>query len=240
MRGPSRVARAAVPGPVRSLPRPPSRQRDCGTLPCLRSGEVDITPEGNLVRHFDSSHAGDLPSELRQGAVPTTERILRASSRSCQRPLMRACALEAWAHLPQVVIDDRLAAIEPKRLDQLTDPDPMQRRIPTQKLVDGSSFDGRSGQRNLGGASERNAERTVLRAKPVRRINSLIETPRTKCSLRSSAHCSTSSTLLLPVSTTQSSQAHQHPGRLRHHPRAVNLNRRGRVSLPPAPTEALA
>ncbi len=40
----------------------------------------------------------------------------------------------------------------------------------------------------------------------------------------------------LPVSTTRSSQVHQHPGRLRHHPRGVNLNRRRGVSFPPAPT----
>jgi hypothetical protein len=36
----------------------------------------------------------------------------------------------------------------------------------------------------------------------VRRISSLIDTPRTKCSRRSSAHRSTSNTLLLPVSVT--------------------------------------
>jgi hypothetical protein len=32
------------------------------------------------------------------------------------------------------------------------------------------------------------------------------------------------------------SQAHHHPGRLRHRPRGVNLNRRRGVSFPPAPT----
>lgn len=163
--------------------------------------------------------------------------------RPIDSPLICPCALEQWAHLPQVVIDDRLPAIEPKRPDQLTNPHPRQRWVPAQQLMDlslnGSSFDGRSGQRNPGGASERNTERIVLRAKPVRRTNSLIETPRTKCSRRSSAHCSKSSTLLLPVSTTQSSQAHQHPGRLRQHPRGSNLNRRRGVSLPPAPTACL-
>jgi hypothetical protein len=58
----------------------------------------------------------------------------------------------------------------------------------------GSKRDFESGHRNVGGSLERNAARIVLRAKPVRRINSLIETPRTKCSLRSSAQRSTSST----------------------------------------------
>jgi hypothetical protein len=59
--------------------------------------------------------------------------------------------------------------------------------------LNGSSFDHRSGQRNPGGASERNAARIVLRASPVRRVSSLIDTPRTKCSRRSSAQRSTSS-----------------------------------------------
>jgi hypothetical protein len=60
--------------------------------------------------------------------------------------------------------------------------------------LNGSSFDGRSGHLNAGGSLERNATRIVLRASPVRRISSLIETPRTKCSLRNSAQRSTSST----------------------------------------------
>ena len=45
--------------------------------------------------------------------------------------------------------------------------------------LNGSSFDGRSGHRNIGGRSERNATRIVLRASPVRRTSSLIDTPRT-------------------------------------------------------------
>ena len=46
----------------------------------------------------------------------------------------------------------------------------------------------------------RGAARIVLRDMPVRRASSLIETPRTKCSRRNSAHRSTSSTPHLPVS----------------------------------------
>jgi hypothetical protein len=68
--------------------------------------------------------------------------------------------------------------------------------------LNGSSFDGRSGQRNPGGTSDLSAVLIVLRASPVRRINSLIETPRTKCSLRSSAHRSTSSTPLPGLDNT--------------------------------------
>jgi hypothetical protein len=43
----------------------------------------------------------------------------------------------------------------------------------------------------LGGVDERDAARTVFRLKPVRRASSLIDTPKTKCSRRSSAHRST-------------------------------------------------
>ncbi len=56
--------------------------------------------------------------------------------RPIDHPLMRARPLEQRAHLPQIVIDDRLAAIEPERRDQLTDPDTGQRRICSQQLVD--------------------------------------------------------------------------------------------------------
>src|SRR5271165_5184890 len=49
---------------------------------------------------------------------------------------MRARLHEQRAHLAQVVIDDRLAAIETERLDQLPDPDPRQLRITAQQIVD--------------------------------------------------------------------------------------------------------
>jgi len=68
--------------------------------------------------------------------------------------------------------------------------------------LNGSSFDGVRERSYVGGACERSATLIVLRASPVRRINSLMETPRTKCSLRKSAQRSTSSTTLLPVSVT--------------------------------------
>jgi hypothetical protein len=111
------------------------------------------------------------------------------------------------AHLAQVVIDDRLAADKAERLDQLPDPDARQLRVlakqPWISSLNGSSLDGRSGQRKPGGASERSATLIVLRARPVRRTSSLIETPRMKCSRRSSAQRSTSSTTLLSWSRWQ-------------------------------------
>ncbi len=51
-------------------------------------------------------------------------------------PLVRAGALKQRAHLPQIVINDRLAAIEPERLDQFPDPDTGQRWLAAQQLVD--------------------------------------------------------------------------------------------------------
>jgi hypothetical protein len=104
---------------------------------------------------------------------------------------------EQRPHLAQIIVDDRLAAHEAQRLDQLAHPHARQRGSSLSSRwissLNGPSFDGRSGQRNPGSASERNAARIVLRARPVRRANSLIDTPRTKCSRRSSDQRSTSS-----------------------------------------------
>src|SRR6202041_1278899 len=49
-------------------------------------------------------------------------------------PLVRAGALKQRAHLPQIVINDRLAAIEPERLDQFPNPDTGQRWLAAQQL----------------------------------------------------------------------------------------------------------
>ncbi len=73
---------------------------------------------------------------------------------------------------------------------------------------------------------------------PVRRINSLIDTPRTKCSRRSSAQRSTSSTTLLPVSTTTIEPGlHTTPNASATAQGGSILNRRrGGVNFSPAPT----
>jgi hypothetical protein len=112
-------------------------------------------------------------------------------------PLVRARPEKQRPHPAQVIVRDRLAAYEAERLDQLAHPHPRQPRIvlqqPMDLVLERIQLDGRSGQRNVGGAPDRNAARIVLRARPVRRISSLIETPRTKCSRRSSAQRFTSS-----------------------------------------------
>ena len=71
-----------------------------------------------------------------------------------------------------------------------------------------------------------NAARTVFRDNPVRRTNSLIDTPRTKCSRRSSAQRSTSSTPSSRPRSTRPGQGHHHPGRLRLIQGGQYLNRR--------------
>jgi hypothetical protein len=71
-----------------------------------------------------------MPDRHRLGGLPQIP--LADLPRLIDGPLMRARALEQRAHLPQIVIDDRLATVEPERLDQLTHPDPGQRRIPAQ------------------------------------------------------------------------------------------------------------
>src|SRR5215210_5193614 len=64
--------------------------------------------------------------------------------------------------------------------------------------LNGSSFDPDRSRRYVGAVDERNAALIVLRLSPLRRASCLIETPRTKCSRRSSAHCSTSTNPFLP------------------------------------------
>jgi hypothetical protein len=72
---------------------------------------------------------GDGPCGLPQIPLADLPRLIDG-------PLMRARPLEQRAHLPKIIVDDRLAAVEPERLDQLTNADPGQRWIPAQQLVD--------------------------------------------------------------------------------------------------------
>ncbi len=72
--------------------------------------------DGNMLRGLPEIPLADLP-------------------RPINRALMRARPREQWAHLTQIIIDDRLATIEPERLDQLTDPHPRQLRVPAQQIV---------------------------------------------------------------------------------------------------------
>jgi hypothetical protein len=57
-------------------------------------------------------------------------------TRAIDRPLMRPLPFEQRPHLTQIVIQDRLAAVEPERLDQLADADPRQLRILLQQPTD--------------------------------------------------------------------------------------------------------
>src|SRR5215210_6037242 len=84
--------------------------------------------------------------------------------------------------------------------------------------LNGSSFDADRSRRYVGAVDERNAALIVLRLSPLRRASCLIETPRTKYSRRSSAHCSTQTNPFLPRSTTRPSERHYPLGHLR--PRA--------------------
>jgi hypothetical protein len=102
--------------------------------------------------------------------------------------------------------------------------------------LNGSNTDGRCGHRNAGGTSERSAARIVLRANPVRRASSLIDTPRTKCSRRSSAQRSTSSNAFLLASVDNTRPGSTRPRTPPPPPRGSNLNRRRGVSFSPAPT----
>src|SRR4051812_29805837 len=101
--------------------------------------------------------------------------------RPIDSPLIGARIDEERPDLADVVIDDRLAAAEPQRSDQLADALPRQPRVTAQQLVD--LILKRIELRARLRADARNAARTVLRDSPVRRASSLIETPRTKCSL---------------------------------------------------------
>src|SRR3954470_3284324 len=63
--------------------------------------------------------------------------------------------------------------------------------------LNGSSFDTVGAREYLGGVSNANARRTVLRCSPVRRLISRIDNRSTRCMRLISAHCSTPTTRLL-------------------------------------------
>ena len=68
------------------------------------------------------------------GWLPEVE--LADLPRPIDRALERPGRVEQRPHLPQVVIDDRLAAVEPERRDQLPDPLPRQLRVGLQQPMD--------------------------------------------------------------------------------------------------------
>ena len=72
--------------------------------------------------------------------------------------------------LTQLVIRDRLAAVEPQRLDLLTHTHARKLRIvleqPVDLILDGCSFDATAGRWYRGGPGERTARLTVFRSIP--------------------------------------------------------------------------
>src|SRR5215211_335751 len=89
----------------------------------------------------------------------------------------------------------------------------------------------RGARRQLGGRSLRSARRIVLRDSPVDLANSLIDFPATKCSRRSSAHCSTETTLQpLPIVVIDDETQHR-LGRLRPLPKGGQFSRGGEGSV---------
>jgi hypothetical protein len=106
--------------------------------------------------------------------------------------------------------------------------------------LNGSNFEPANGRSYLGAADERNARRTVLRSRPVRRAISLIDSPNTKCIRRISAHCSTPTNDLLLTRPRSSQALKPHPDTTHHGPRGVKFNRRAGVSIQAAPTIAAA
>ena len=161
--------------------------------------------------------------ELADLARPVDGALKRPARRREQRP-----------NLAQIVIDDRLARPAAQRLQQLTDPDPGQLGILAQQPVD-LVFERLQharlrrpliARRPLA----RSARRTVLRDSPVARASSLIDLPPTKCSRRSSAHCSTSTTPQPPLSSHRPTRLSTTPDGSATRPRgSVFVRRRGSV-----------
>jgi hypothetical protein len=117
-RHPSRsrtVSRASPPPCHKQRPMPTARL----TLPWRESAPPlqRRNTQGRTQRPTAGMPGRDRPALARRSPTHPTGRSPSAD----RRPLIRARALEQWAHLPQIVVDDRLAAIEPRQLDQLTD-----------------------------------------------------------------------------------------------------------------------
>lgn len=75
-----------------------------------------------------------MPDRHLASGLPDVE--LADLARPVDRPLRRPDGPEQRPHLAQIVIEDRLAAIPPQRLEQLADPNPGQSRITVQQPMD--------------------------------------------------------------------------------------------------------
>jgi hypothetical protein len=159
-------------------------------------------------------------------------------TRSIHGPLKRPRRRrEQRPHLTQVIIDDRLAAIKPSGeiSSRIRWPGSFESAFSSRWIssLNGSSFDPTGARRYAGGSSLRTARSTVSLASPVRRLISPFDKPRTKCSRRITAHCSTSTTR-----SSRARSAHTSPGSEGHRTslRWPTFERRSWPSLHPAPT----
>jgi hypothetical protein len=150
------AACAPSDGPARGaagVPRPAAvTSTRLGESPCRRSPSAQAACRCSL-----STSAGVLQSSVLRGRVLRAAATAARSSVLCQarsvpfgnpeieladlarpvdRALVRARLDEQRTHLAQVVVDDRLGALEAERLDQLTHPDPGQLRVPIEQRVD--------------------------------------------------------------------------------------------------------
>ena len=224
-----RPPRACMPGlaiPDQRLAAARPATTGSAAIPNSRSGgllgEDQRAGAGARVaqaRDDDPAAAGlAVPDRDLRARLPEIELadLARPIDRPLKRPRRRR---EQRPDLAQVVIDDRLAAREAQRLDQLADP-----------LTPGSF--GSLAQQPMDLVLERIELRPRRRPpiarrparcatpagpccddSPVRRASSLIDTPRTKCSRRSSAHCSTPTNPFLPASTQRRTERGSTPPR---------------------------
>ena len=163
-------------------------------------------------------------------------------ARPIDRPLMRAQLHEHRADLAQVVIHDRLAAIEPQRLDLLPHPHPREPRVVLQQPVD-LVLERIQLRRPHRHPEHRRLSRPQRRPDRVPRqpgpAHQLLDRQRRARNAPGEVRPSAPRPARLPPGLDQQDRArlNDHPGRLRPHPQVgSNLNRRRGVSLSPAPT----
>jgi hypothetical protein len=162
--------------------------------------------------------------------------------RPVDRALKRPGHDEERADLAQVVIDDRLAAVEPQRRDQLADPLPRHRRVALQQPVDLvlERIELRARRRTLILRRHRRTQRRPDRvARQARPPHQLVDRDATHEVLPAQfgPPLHTDQPLSPPLtSTVRSSESPDPPGRLRQPSRGSDFDRRRGVSFQPAPT----
>ena len=190
-----------------------------------------------MERSVDDDHRGD-----DRGSGPVDDQADRPATRCVGYELtpVRPDVLESAATRPATSnqTDPPTAAAATMADTRVTPLQPLSATTKSAAMVSHRGNDG-SDRTNVVARRRRcrSAARIVLRLIPVRRASSLIETPRTKCSRRSSAQPSTPNNPLHPhsVSTTKpgSTAIRTPPPPAR---RGSTFDRRRGVSFHPAPT----